>query len=161
MDNCILMVFVCLLGFFAAMILYLKFVYQKFTPTTSGIPAIQKQDYNPLPHGTTPPQVQQDTHMLDTRYTYPYSPPVNPMVKESIIYTTLPANEDLYTQGGYETNYSILEQPPNGTTNQLDYSGGKTQMIVVPLQKNYPYDENVRSNNILITPYNINKYGTC
>jgi hypothetical protein len=156
------MIFICLLGFFAAMILYIKFVYQKFTPVHSGIPAVTAPTiYNPLPQGTNSPEIQEDIHSFDTRYQYKYQPPVNPMVKESVIYKTLPANEDLYTQGNYESKYSLLEQEPNGPTNQLNYSGGETQMISVPLQKNYPYGDNVRSNDILITPYNKIKYGTC
>jgi hypothetical protein len=162
MDNCYLMIFICLLGFFAAMILYLKFVYQKFTPVSSGIPAVTAPTtYNPQIQGTTTPPLQKDVHYLDTRYDYQYQPPVNPMVEQSVIYTSLPANEDLYTQGNYESKYPLLEQPPNGPTNQLNYSGGETQMISIPLQKNYPYGDNVRSNDILITPYNKIKFGTC
>ena len=156
MDNCYLLITVSLLAFFAIVLLYIKYFYQSFTPLTSGIPAVEAATSENMVR----PLLEKDTHLYDTRYKYPYLPPVNPMVEESVIYNSLPANDDLYKEGNYETKYNILNQPANGITNQLDYSGGKTQMISIPLQKNYPYNESLRSNDILITPYNVNKYGT-
>ena len=74
---------------------------------------------------------------------------------------SIPTNNDLYTTQNYSTNDYDLNQPINNNTNQLNYSGGSTQLIKIPLQMNEPYNEQLRSQEILITPYNKIKYGNC
>jgi len=111
-------------------------------------PLIQnvKQDVNEIFH-------------LDTRYEYPLTPPVNPIVYKSEIVNNIPANSDLFTTQEYGTNEYILNQPIVDNTNQLNYSGGSTQLIKIPLQFNDPTGEQLRTQEILITPYNRIKYG--
>jgi hypothetical protein len=92
---------------------------------------------------------------------YPTLPPVNPMALQRIIKTDIPANPDLYTSQTYESSDYILDTPPTEGTNELLYSGGNTELIRIPLQYNYPYNEQLRSQPVLITPYNKVKYGNC
>ena len=67
----------------------------------------------------------------DTRYSFPYSPPVNPNVSMNTI------------------------------NNKISYSGGYTQLLNIPLQMNDPNNsEPLRSQNVLITPYNRVKYSS-
>jgi hypothetical protein len=75
-----------------------------------------------------------DTHFLDSRYKYPVNPPVNPNVKQTTI-----------------------TRPKEGSL--LNYSGGQNELLNIPLQFNVPNDnEQLRSQPILITPYNRIKY---
>ena len=68
-------------------------------------------------------------NQLDTRYSYPMLAPVNPIVRN----TTIGPKEE--------------------------YSGGYSELLKIPLQMNDPNNmEQLRSQNILITPYNRIKY---
>jgi hypothetical protein len=92
---------------------------------------------------------QDMVHLYDSRYSYPYSSPVNPNFKQSVVYGTSIPSSDLYKP--------IFKS--DNPVNQFDYSGGKTQLLRIPLQMNEPNsDEMLRSQDILITPYNKIKY---
>ena len=104
-----------------------------------------------------------DVYHLDTRFEYPTKPPVNPNVYKSLLVSSEPVSNELYSTQDYTTPGFILDQTQNNEdTNQLNYSGGSTQIIKIPLQMNEPYDEQLRSQEVMITPYNRIKYGlTC
>ena len=128
--NCYLKVILCLLSFFCAVLLYIKF---------------KKSSLVPLPIST---KMEKDVHMLDSRYQFPNSPPVNPITEYSQIISHITPNSDLFTPF-YENN----------NLNELNYSGGHTELIKIPLQMNEPNQyEQLRSQNILVTPYNKVKY---
>ncbi len=108
-------------------------------------------------------EIKNDVYHLDTRFEYPTKPPVNPNVYKSLLVSSVPVSNDLYNTQDYNTPGFILDQPENNEdTNQLNYSGGSTQIIKIPLQMNEPYNEQLRSQEVMITPYNKIKYGlTC
>ena len=155
--NDYLSIIASLLAFYVIVLLFLKYMYkQTFTPVESGIPDVAHlPELIPL---TAEPNVYETE---DTRMQYPLLPPVSPMVRDRVIRKDIPANSDLYSSQTYTTKDYVLDTPPTPNTNELVYSGGDTQMISIPLQYNYPFNEQLRSNNILITPYNKIKYGTC
>jgi hypothetical protein len=95
---------------------------------------------------------EQPVYKLDTRYDYPLNPPVNPIAYKSVILNSVPVSKDLYSNEEMESTETM-------DTNQLNYSGGSTQLIKIPLQFNEPYNEQLRTQEILITPYNKIKYG--
>jgi hypothetical protein len=100
---------------------------------------------------------------LDTRYKFPLLSPVIPLVYSAEILDTVQPSSDLYSSQD-PGMFKLLNQPQSGKLNELDYSGGKTQLIKIPLQINEPYNEPLRSQDILITPYNRIKYsvsGNC
>jgi len=101
-----------------------------------------------------------DIHTLDTRYNFPTTPPVNPNIYQSVVLNSVPAEAGLYSNQEMIRGYILNENKPV-ETNQLDYSGGTTQLIKIPLQMNDPYNEQLRSPEILITPYNTVKYKNC
>ena len=138
--DCYLIILVILVAFFCIILLYVKYNYSQFAviPDVFQAPVEIK------------PEVSKDIHYLDTRYHYPELPPANPIVEKSVLLTVIPANSDLYSPMGN------IGSP----TNQLDYSGGTTEMIKIPLQMNVPYDEQLRSQEILITDYNKIKYSS-
>jgi hypothetical protein len=107
-----------------------------------------------------PQQAIKEVYKLDTRYKYPTLPPVNPNIHQAVVLNSVPAEHDLFSKQELVNGY-ILNQNENGSTNQLDYSGGTTQLIKIPLQMNDPYNEQLRSQEILITPYNTIKYKNC
>jgi len=111
------------------------------------------------------PGVQQtDVYHLDTRFNYPTVPPVNPMAYKTIIRTSVPVEHGLFsTQENIKNGYILDQNGQNGldSTNQLDYSGGSTKLLKIPLQMNEPYNEQLRTQEVLITPYNRIKYDTC
>ena len=91
-----------------------------------------------------------NVYQLDTRYYYPYNAPVNPISTKSVLINKIQASPDLF-----------YNQNSNESTNELLYSGGNTQLLQIPLQYNVPYEpEILRSQPILITPYNRIKYST-
>lgn len=141
--------------FYYVLMLFIKYGFkQEFTP--SKIPDVQRKPEEIM--------LKREPNIYlteDTRMEYPLIPPVNPNVKKRIISETIPANSDLFTSQTYESSDSILDTPPTENTNQLVYSGGETKMIKIPLQFNYPYDEQLRSQDVLITPYNKVKFGNC
>ena len=151
--NNYLVIVAALLAFYVILMLYIK--SSKFTPIDSGIPAVEQPTELDI---ILPEKNIYETE--DTRMQYPLLPPVNPMVRRRVIRDTIPANQDLYTSQTYDTNDSVLDTP-SVNTNELLYSGGETQMLSIPLQFNYPYNEQLRSQDILITPYNKIKYGNC
>ena len=161
MDNIneYLVIVACLMGFYVVLVLYLKYGYKQavsFTPLDSGIPDIERQPQE------VPIRYQPNVYETeDTRMQYPLLPPVSPMVRKRNIRNIIPANPDLYTSQTYESSDSVLDTPPTVGTNELLYSGGDTELINIPLQFNYPYDEQLRSQPVLITPYNKVKYGNC
>jgi len=154
--NIYLYLIVLLLAFFCAVIFYFKINKGKFTPVDSGIPEVTKPE-QPLVVN----QEQNVYQTQDTRMEAPLLPPVNPIARKRIVIDNIPASSDLYSDQIYDTPYYVLDTPPANNTNELNYSGGSTQMIKIPLQFNEPYDEQLRSQDILITPYNKVKYGTC
>jgi hypothetical protein len=137
-----------LLGIIVFLIIYYLNSKSTFSETTQ--PLINNVNVNVVPD--TP-----NVHKLDTRYEYPLVPPVNPMVYKTIIENNIPASPALYSNQDTLSNYT-LEQPSIGDTNQLNYSGGTTQLIKIPLQYNEPYNEQLRTQEVLITPYNRIKY---
>jgi hypothetical protein len=139
--DCYLSILVSLVAFFCAILLYVKYNYPQ--DNFAIIPDVFKP-----PMDITPVVVSKDIHYLDTRYRYPTLPPVNPNIKKSILLKVIPANSDLYSPLGN------IGSP----TNQLEYSGGTSEIIKIPLQMNVPYDEQLRSQEILITDYNKIKY---
>jgi hypothetical protein len=82
-----------------------------------------------------------EPYRLDTRYRYPTSPPVNPNVLQTTLVDTFSGSADLYG---------------SVASNLLD----NNELIKIPLQYNVPYNEQLRSQEILITPYNRIKYST-
>ena len=89
-----------------------------------------------------------NVYPLDSRYKYPYLAPVNPMGTKSVITNSIKPSSDLFY------NQNTVE-----STNELYYSGGSAQLLSIPLQYNNPYEpEILRSQPILITPYNRIKY---
>ena len=111
-------------------------------------------------NNSVPEQPVKEIYKLDTRYQYPTLPPVNPNIYQAVVLNSVPVEHDLFSNQEMTDGY-ILNQNKNGLTNQLDYSGGTTQLIKIPLQMNEPYNEQLRSQEILITPYNTIKYKNC
>jgi hypothetical protein len=114
-------------------------------------------NYSPV---LSQPESEKQVYHLDTRNEYPTVPPVNPVVYNALLINSLPVDKDLYSEQGQSVAGYDLEQNKNTNTNQLEYSGGTTQLLKIPLQMNEPYKEQLRSQDILITPYNKIKYGT-
>ena len=151
--NNYLLIIIILMFFYLMVMLYLKYGFkQAFTPVDSGIPAVES-----LPAQIPFLQQKNVYETEDTRAEYPLIPPVNPNARNAIISDVLPASPDLYTSQDYSSSDYILDTPPTLDTNQLN----DNQMIKIPLQYNYPYNEQLRTQDILITPYNKVKYGTC
>ena len=134
----------------------LSYHASKFSPISSRMPDIVtepgpiKINYEPDIYKTQ-----------DTRMEYPYLPPVNPNAKNLAVLDTLGSPQGLFSNQGVDTKYSVLDTPAALNVNQLVYSGGTTKLIKIPLQYNDPYNERLRSQDILITPYNKIKYGPC
>ena len=78
---------------------------------------------------------------FDTRYTFPYNPPVNPMIMNTLLVNKIQGSSELFG----ETADNLLDDQ---------------ELIKIPLQFNDPYNEQLRSQNVLITPYNRIKYST-
>jgi len=158
--NSYLVLIAGLMGFYLILLIYLKYFYKEnkdnFTPTESKIPDVERKTQNP--------QIQQESNVYeteDTRQEFYELPPVNPMVRRSKTLNSIQSSPDLFTDQPYDTDYSILDTPAS-ITNELVYSGGETSMIEIPLQMNYPNtNEQLRSQKILVTPYNKIKYGLC
>ena len=173
MDSiyCYISILVSLLAFFCAILAYLKYFYSpkvqfsKVELSTNGLASqvgAGVEQLNSLQEATNEiPSTDTPVHLLDTRNKYSEIPPVNPTVEQSQILKVVPANEDLYSSQDFSTDYYLLDQPTGTPTNQLDYSGGATEIIKIPLQFNVPTDEQLRSQEILITDYNKIKYGSC
>jgi hypothetical protein len=154
----------------AAVIMYYYFTKNSFTNisrfspldvipgayTASGEVNPSNSYYTDISSGNTG-----DVYSLDTRYYYPYTPPVNPMATQSVLVNQIKASPGLfYTQTATAQN-ALLDSNTNESTNELLYSGGDTQLLQIPLQYNVPYQpEILRSQPILITPYNRIKYST-
>jgi hypothetical protein len=89
-------------------------------------------------------------YLDDSRYRFPNDSPINPNFKDITLTSSIVPSGDLYT--------GILNQP-TGPLNELIYSGGNTKLVRIPLQMNAPNStEMLRSQSILITPYNKVKY---
>jgi len=102
-----------------------------------------------------------NVYPLDTRYTYPYSAPVNPMGTKSVLINNIQASSDLFYNQTMSSKNALINSNPNESTNELSYSGGSAQLLSIPLQYNIPNEpEILRSQPILITPYNRIKYST-
>jgi len=151
--NCILSILAILIAFFLVSSIYLKYNYQKMSPITiiNKSRNIRQRVLDNSFH---------NVHELDSRYRYPELPPVNPMVNGSFVETSIPSSSDLYSSQTYTTPYTLLDQPDN-ITNELNYSGGSTNMIKIPLQYNEPFEEPLRTQAILVNDFNKIKYGTC
>ena len=147
--NCYVSILVALLAFFCAILMYLKYgVKSSFDKVIPGI-------NNPAKPNNI---INDEVHLLDTRNKFSTLAPVNPIVERSQVLNVIPANQDLYTTQDASVDYYLLDQPKVGNTNQLIYSGGPTELIKIPLQYNVPVDEQLRSQEILITDYNKIKY---
>ena len=153
--NNYLVLVVALMVFFLVFMVYVKYnTPQPFTPIESRIPNVEYTP--PLPVMQVQPNVYQTE---DTRMQYPLLPPVNPNVRNTLLRKRVKADNDLYNRQSYETSDFILDTPLDQNNNELLYSGGETTLIEIPLQYNEPYSEQLRSQEILITPYNHIKYG--
>jgi len=141
MDN-YLIILTSLIVFFTMYLFYLKNTKQQFAENEKVEKVEKGEVYN-----------------LDTRYDFPTNSPVNPNVYRTEILNNVPVDRDLYSNQEFIKEY-ILDQNRDVETNQLNYSGGTTQLIKIPLQMNNPYNEQLRSQEILITPYNRIKYST-
>lgn len=127
---------------------YCKKKQSKFSKLEQKQPLINNVKQDPL-----------NVYHLDTRYEYPNTPPVNPIAYKSLLVSSIPVENDLYSTQDYSTEGYLLQQNDvSDSTNQLNYSGGSTQIIKIPLQMNEPYNEQLRSQEIMITPYNRIKY---
>jgi hypothetical protein len=155
-DN-YLRLLIALMVFYLVVMVYLKYnTPQPFTPLSSGIPNITSKQDRPI--------IKQQPNVYeteDTRMQYPLLPPVNPNVRNRIIKKTIKSDPDLFNAQSYDTDNFILDTPIDQNTNQLLYSGGNATLLEIPLQFNEPYTEQLRSQEILITPYNQIKYGNC
>jgi len=156
-----------LIAFFVIIIIYLKFNYQRFTEITERLtPATKMTSMSPIgvlnnykrPEHYLYSGCDTNIQKYDSRYQFSDLPPVNPVVGATMIQSVLPVEHDLYSTQGYIAPYTELDPSPPGPTNQLDYSGGVGKMINIPLQFNAPYDEQLRTQPILITDYNKIKY---
>jgi len=136
MDNKYLIILASLIGFFCIVLFYSKQKQSSFGKIEQTQPLNDKFVMN------------ENVNHLDTRYDYPNTPPVNPNVYKTLIVSSEPVNSDLYDGTDVDS------------TNQLNYSGGSTQLLKIPLQFNEPYNEQLRSQEVLITPYNRIKYNT-
>jgi len=88
-------------------------------------------------------------HLYDSRYAYPYNSPVNVNYKKATVVSTITPSPNMYSPL-FKSNQPL---------NELTYSGGNTQLLRIPLQMNEPNsNEMLRSQDILITPYNRVKY---
>ena len=135
-----------LLAFFCVVIYYLKKQQSPFA----------KLEEQPLLNNVKENEV--NVNYLDTRYEYPHTPPVNPNVYKSLLVSSLPVSNNLYSNQENIDGYILDQNQENENTNQLNYSGGSTQLIKIPLQMNEPYNEQLRTQEVLITPYNRVKY---
>lgn len=144
-----------------ASLLAFYFIFMMYIKTTSKFSPVN------IPATNTPPQeivlnAETNTYETeDTRMQLPLLPPVNPIARNTTVETYSPAQSGLYNDQTYETSDYLLDTPQNNNTNQLVYSGGETQLINIPLQYNYPYNEQLRTQQVLVTPYNKIKYGNC
>ena len=146
--NNYLYIIAILLAFFCAVIFYFK-LKNSFTPLNLPVNLLN-----------TPPVVSQEPNVYetqDTRMGAPLLPPVNPIVRKRVIIDNLPASNNLYSGQSYESEYHLLDTPPVENTNELN----GLKLIKIPLQFNEPYTDQLRSQDILITPYNKVKYGNC
>ena len=151
-----------LLLFFTCIIIYIKYTKRKKDSkfTAVELPNIDNTVNNNEEINNNVKNVNVNVYETeDTRMGNPLSIPANPIVRKRIKQTVLPASSELYSNQPYNTPYYLLDTPPAQNTNQLIYSGGETTIIKSPLQFNYPYDEQLRSQDIMITPYNRIKYG--
>jgi len=153
MMNVLYVMVLLLAAFYGIVMMYHS---SKFNPVSSRIPDIERKpepvkiNYEPDIYKTQ-----------DTRMKNPFIPPVSPNARDSVILDNVNSAQDLYSNQGAETRYSILDIPPAQGVNQLRYSGGTNELLKIPLQYNDPYNEQLRSQDILITPYNKIKYGKC
>jgi hypothetical protein len=122
-----------------SVIIYLNYIKQPFSATLDEVNEVYK---------------------LDTRYNFPTVPPVNPMSYKTLLLDQIPVDKDLYSNQEHVDGFILDQNNFKTKTNQLNYSGGTTQMIKIPLQMNEPFEEQLRSQEILITPYNRIKYST-
>ena len=149
-DNYLFLILV-LMVFFYILMLYKQ--RSKFTP---GVPTSKMQHLTRSRPNVYNTQDTQDTQ--DTRNHFPLLPPVNPIARLRTVQNVIPIEQDLYSSQSYDNFNYVLDTPYTQDTNSLVYSGGDTQLIKVPLQFNTPYNEQLRSQDILITPYNKVKY---
>ena len=151
--NVLYVMVLLLAAFYGVVMMYHS---SKFNPVSSRIPDIERKpepvkiNYEPDIYKTQ-----------DTRIQNPFIPPVSPNARDSVILDNVASAQDLYSNQGAETRYSILDIPQAQGVNQLRYSGGTNELLKIPLQYNDPYNEQLRSQDILITPYNKIKYGKC
>jgi len=136
----------------------------KFTPVN--IPAASETVQRQVPEAENQYQTEirpqanfTEPYLLDSRYQYKYQAPVNTNVKQSVIRKHISASPDLYYTQTYNAKNALVDSPPVEATNELYYSGGHGQIIQIPLQYNVPNEpEQLRSQDIFITPYNRIKY---
>ena len=153
--NDYLILLIALMVFYLFFMIYLKYnTPQPFTPVDSGIPDIEKKPSEPV---ISPQQTVYETE--DTQMQFPTLPPVNPNIRNALIRKRVKSDPDLFNNQSYDTTDFILDTPLEQNNNQLLYSGGETTLLQIPLQYNEPYSEQLRSQDVLITPYNQIKYG--
>jgi hypothetical protein len=146
-DNFYLILLSALLVFFFVISVYSKSKSENFS---------QLNEFSQLD------QNQTDIYRLDTRYDYPTQPPVNPIAYKSVILNKVPADKGLFSKQEMIKDGMLLNENEQSTlVNQLETSGGNMELIKIPLQFNDPVNEQLRSQEILITPYNAIKYKSC
>ena len=146
-------------------LLFLFFKKSKFVPIN--VPDIPNQpNLKPVsPKIPILPSVpSENVHYEDSRYKYPLSPPVNPIVAKTVLEKKIEATNYTPINDLLNMPYSLVDNVTAQDTNELIYSGGKTELLKIPLQMNEPNSyEQLRSQDVLITPYNRIKYSndTC
>jgi len=167
MGNDIYIITSLLIVFYMAVIMYHSSNFQPVVLSNSKkilqpvVAAVNHPEFATIKK-TVKPNYEQDVYETqDTRMQYPELPPVNPNARNLVVLDNVRSSQDLYSNQGSEINYGILNVPPAQNVNELVYSGGMTQLIKIPLQYNDPYNEQLRTQDILITPYNKIKYTSC
>ena len=92
----------------------------------------------------------------DTRRVYPLVAPVNPkMLRNTRIIQSEPVSPYLFTRQEYSDEYYELDQPEIGYSNQLNNNKAIFEM---PLQIDNKTKDFIRTQDIMVTPYNYIKY---
>ena len=142
-----------------SIVIFLIFIIYINKSKFTFIPGIPKNSPKTVSYDTLeePVQLEPNVYLQDTRTKYPTLPPVNPNVLKSILKKKITASPDLYFTQDYSSENALIDSPNVESSNELYYSGGTNELIKIPLQ--YIDDqEQLRSQKILITPYNRIKY---
>jgi hypothetical protein len=156
--NYYLFLIAALMVFYYLIMLYIRHNYNrpKFSPLNLNL---NQQEPTRVEKRVEKKEIHSGLDLGDTRLEYPLLPPVNPMARNSKVKNVIKSDPGLYSVQSHNILQGVdLEIPPATDTNELVYSGGSTQMIEIPLQYNDPYSEPLRTQNVLVTPFNKSKY---